>query len=80
VSIYSCTPEEGRDSWVRGYELSDLSRYETEMLEYVKANHADVLEAIRSSGKLEEDVESKLVAALDAFRDVFQPTRRGEAA
>ncbi|MCH2172590.1 F0F1 ATP synthase subunit alpha [Myxococcota bacterium] len=80
VSIFSCTPEEGRDSWVRAYELSDLSRYESEMLEYVRANHADILEAIGTSGKLEEDVEQKLVAALDAFRDIFQPKRQGEAA
>ena len=80
VSIYSCTPPEGRDSWVRAYELNDLARYGTEMLEYIRNSHADVLEAIRDSGKLEEDVENKLVAALDAFADVFQPSTQGAAA
>ena len=80
VSIYSCTPPEGRDSWVRAYELNDLARYGTEMLEYIRNSHADVLEAIRDSGKLEEDVENKLVAALDAFSDVFQPSTQGAAA
>ncbi|NQZ97065.1 MAG: F0F1 ATP synthase subunit alpha [Myxococcales bacterium] len=80
VSIYSCTPPEGRDSWVRAYELNDLARYGTEMLEYIRNSHADVLEAIRDSGKLEEDVVNKLVAALDAFSDVFQPSTQGAAA
>jgi F-type H+-transporting ATPase subunit alpha len=74
VSIYSCTPESDRDSWVRKYELADLQRYESEMLDYMRANHADILESIRGTGKLEEEVEKKLVSALDAFVDVFQPS------
>ena len=81
ASIYSCTPQEGgRESWVRKYALDDLARYEVEMLEYLRVNHSDVLEAIRSTGKLEEDVEQKLAAALDAFADVFQPTHASEDA
>ena len=74
VAIYSGTPQEDRPSWLREYELGDIGRYESEMLEYVRTNHGDVLKAIRDSGKLEEDVEQKLVAALDAFKAVFQPT------
>ena len=50
------------------------------MLEFIRSNHADVLESIRSSGKLEEDVEQKLIAALDAFASVFQPSGATEAA
>jgi F-type H+-transporting ATPase subunit alpha len=74
VAIYSGTPQDGRSSWIRDYDLKDVGRYESEMLEYVRTNHGDVLKAIRDTGKLEEDVEQKLVAALDAFKDVFQPT------
>ena len=66
VSIYSAAPQPGRDSWVRGYENSDLLRYEAELLDFVRQNHGDVLSAIASSGKLESDVEEKLIAALDA--------------
>ena len=74
VSIYSCTPQESRDSWVRRYELEDLKRYEKEMLDYFRQDHGDILEAIRDTGKLDEDVEQKLAAALDAFAGLFQPT------
>jgi F-type H+-transporting ATPase subunit alpha len=80
ISIFACTPREGAPSWVREYALGDIQRYEAEMLAWMRANHAGLLEAIRSSGKLEEATEHKLVAALDAFKAVFQPTRQSEAA
>jgi len=72
VSIYACTPPEGRDSWVRPYALEEIQRYEQEMLEHIRTQHGDVLESIRDSGKLEEEVEQKLAAALDEFAEIFQ--------
>jgi F-type H+-transporting ATPase subunit alpha len=80
VSIYACTPQEGRESWVRRYELSDIGRYEQEMLEHMRARHADLLAAIRTSGKLDDDVERKLAAALDEFAKTFQPSSASQAA
>ncbi len=80
VSIYAATPQEGRTSWVREYELSDLGRYERELHAYLRANHAEILKAIRESGNLSDDVERKLRDALDAFKGIFQPARRGGAA
>ena len=75
VAIYSCTPQEDRESWVRDLEVEDIGRYESELLEYMRARHADVLTEIRDSGKLEEETEKHLVAALDAFAGVFQPSQ-----
>ena len=50
------------------------------MLEYMRARHAAVLEAIRSSGELGDDTVAKLIAALDEFAKAFQPsTARAEA-
>ena len=74
ISIYACTSQESRDSWVRPLAIEDIARYEKEMLEYVRTRHGDVLKAIRDSGKLEEDTEQKLIAALDEFTGVFAPT------
>ncbi|TDJ14416.1 MAG: F0F1 ATP synthase subunit alpha [Deltaproteobacteria bacterium] len=79
LSIYSCTPQADRDSWVRGYELGDLQRYEREMLEFMRSSHGHVLQAIRESGKLEEEVEQKLIAGLDDFKTVFQPAAGGSS-
>jgi F-type H+-transporting ATPase subunit alpha len=80
ASIFACTPQEGRESWVRAYELGDLQRYEREMLDHLRTRHAAVLETIRTSGKLEADTKQKLSAALDEFAKIFQPTVRGAAA
>jgi F-type H+-transporting ATPase subunit alpha len=75
VSIYSCTPQEGRPSWVRELELSDIQRYERELLQFVRARHAGILASIRAGGRLEEETEKQLIAALDEFGKVFQPSR-----
>ena len=79
VAIYSATPAEGRPSWVRQYEVDDIGRYEKEMLAYVKSQHPEILAAIQSSGKLEDAEAAKLNAALDAFANVFQPSKRTHA-
>ena len=76
VSIYTCTPPEGRESWVRALGLDDIRRYEQEMLEHIRNGHADILESIRSSEKLEDETEQKLAAALDEFGEIFQSTTR----
>ncbi|MBW2274023.1 MAG: F0F1 ATP synthase subunit alpha [Deltaproteobacteria bacterium] len=75
VSLYAATPQQDRSSWIRKLELGDIGRYEQEMQEYIRGSHAEILEAIASSGKLEEATEQKLVAALDTFADIFQPSR-----
>ncbi len=75
VSIYAATPREDRESWVRRYEVSELQRYERELLEFMRRGHGDVLKAIRDSGKLEEGTEHKLAAALDAFAELFQASK-----
>jgi F-type H+-transporting ATPase subunit alpha len=80
VTIYACTPARERDSWVRRYQLSDLGRYEQEMLEYLRSNHGAILESIATTGKLEDGVEQQLAAALDSFADIFQPTSGSVAA
>jgi F-type H+-transporting ATPase subunit alpha len=80
VSIFACTPPEGRDSWVRPYRLADLGRYEREMLEFIRAKHGTILQTIRSTQKLEKDTAQQLAAALDAFAEVFQPSGGSVAA
>ncbi len=75
VAIYSASPAEGRPSWVRGFGLEDIGRYEQEMLAYVKSQRPEILAEIQSTGKLEDAVKAKLDAALDAFAKVFQPSK-----
>jgi F-type H+-transporting ATPase subunit alpha len=74
LSIFAATPQESRPSWVRNYPVEDMRRYEHEMLAFINSKHPDILETIRSSGKLEDTTKAKLGAALDEFAKVFQPT------
>jgi F-type H+-transporting ATPase subunit alpha len=72
VSVYASTPPKGGESWIRAYELEDIGRYESEMLEYMRSRHGGILDAIKKSGKLEDDTEKQLKAALDEFKGAFQ--------
>lgn len=47
--------------------ISDVKRFETELLDHLRRN-TEVLATIASSGKLEDDVEEALGAAIDEFR------------
>jgi F-type H+-transporting ATPase subunit alpha len=80
IAIYSATPPEGRSSWVREYPVSDIGRYESEMLSFVRSQHPEIAASIKSTGKLDDDVRKKLEAALDEFAKIFQPSRREAAA
>ena len=60
--------------------LADVGRYEREMLDYMRSQHSDLLKAIRETGKLEDDADRALAAALDQFAKIFQPSASADAA
>jgi F-type H+-transporting ATPase subunit alpha len=80
VSIYAATPKPPRPSWLRKHALSDVGRFEDEMLGFMRTKGGDVLKAIRETGQLSEETEQKLAALLDEFALHFQPTAKTEAA
>ena len=49
--------------------VADVQRYEAEVRPYFRANHADILEGIRTSGKLPEG--TALADALAKFTETF---------
>jgi F-type H+/Na+-transporting ATPase subunit alpha len=52
--------------------VDDILRFEREFLEYLRREHGRVLDAIRESGKFEEDAQEAVAAALDEFKKSFQ--------
>lgn len=52
----------------------DVSRFESEFLEHVKASHADILTGIKESKKLSEEAEEKLVSVIADFKKGFLAT------
>ena len=59
----------GSEGYVDDIPVADVQRYEAEVRAFFRANHADILDGIKSSGKLPEgDV---LADALKRFTDTF---------
>ncbi len=68
-----------RSSWaLRGHldsvPAEDVSRFESEFLEHVKASHSEILDGIKESKKLSEEAEEKLVSAINEFKKGFAAT------
>jgi F-type H+/Na+-transporting ATPase subunit alpha len=53
--------------------VTDVRRFEKELLEFMRSRHADVLAQLRTE-KLSDDLEGRLEAAVDAFKQTFQPS------
>ncbi len=64
VSIYA-----GSNGWIDDVPIGEVRRFETEMLEFIRANHSELLEQIREKGELPD--EEALKKALQAFKDSF---------
>jgi F-type H+-transporting ATPase subunit alpha len=60
---------------VNGYldpiAVKDVQRFEAELLRYVRAEHKDVLDAIRDQKEISKETGEKLKAAVDAFAKAF---------
>jgi len=59
----------GSEGYVDSIPVADVHRYEIEVRAYFRANHADILEGIRTTGKLADG--DALADALAKFTDTF---------
>ncbi|MES2336845.1 MAG: F0F1 ATP synthase subunit alpha [Pseudomonadota bacterium] len=66
VSIFA-----GTQGFIDAVAVTDVVRYEAAMLADMRANHADILGAIRDSKDLKDDVRDRLKAALESFAKTF---------
>jgi F-type H+-transporting ATPase subunit alpha len=65
----------GSEGYVDDVPVSEVQRFESEVRDYFRANHADLLKQIRESGSLPEG--DALAIALKAFTDTFD-TGKGD--
>jgi F-type H+-transporting ATPase subunit alpha len=54
--------------------VEDVSRFEAEFLDHVRASEADLLKEIRESGKLGDELSDKLTEAINQFKKGFAGT------
>jgi F-type H+-transporting ATPase subunit alpha len=55
----------------------DVRRFETEFLDHVRGSHEDILDEIRESKKLSDDVAEKLTDVINDFKKGFAPSGGG---
>jgi F-type H+-transporting ATPase subunit alpha len=72
VSIWA-----GGNGYLDDVPIEDVSRFESEFLEYLKRGHDGILQTIRESLDLSEDTITALKDAIEDFRRVFE-TSSGE--
>ena len=60
---------------VRGHldtiEISDINRFEAQLLDHIRANHADILASIREDGDLTEETDGRLGDIVSGFVTSF---------
>jgi F-type H+/Na+-transporting ATPase subunit alpha len=66
VSIFA-----GTNGYLDALPTGDVTRYEAEMLAFMRDKHADVLKTIRDSRDFGDDAKKGTVAALEAFAKQF---------
>ncbi|RNL42188.1 F0F1 ATP synthase subunit alpha [Slackia equolifaciens] len=66
VAIYA-----GAKGFLDDVEVADVVRFRTELLDYLRASHADVLKKIHDDAKFTPESEEALNGAIDAFKKQF---------
>ena len=59
--------------YLHSIPVEKVPEFEKQLEEHMENHHVDVLEAIRSTGKLESNTEAALKAALDELVSQFSP-------
>jgi F-type H+-transporting ATPase subunit alpha len=54
--------------------VSDVKRFENELREYMREQHSDLLDELRTEGVLTDEREDKLEQAVDKFKESFSPS------
>ena len=61
----------GINGFVDDYPVSELKRYETELISFLKSSKSEVLDAVKANGKLDEANEKAIRDGLTAFAKTF---------
>lgn len=64
------------NGYVDQYPEADVKRYEKEMIEFLKQKHSHVLKNIAEKKAMADDIKKALVAGLEEFKAVFQPSTK----
>ena len=63
VSIFT-----GVSGYLDDIELNKIKKFETDLLDKIRNDYPEILENINSSGKLEDDIKTKLVEVIEVLK------------
>ena len=59
------------ESFVSEVPVADVGRYETELLDFARTRHGDLLTQMRQEAKLTDEIREKMVSLLQSFGEIF---------
>jgi F-type H+-transporting ATPase subunit alpha len=59
------------NGYVDDYPVSAIQRYEQEMLAFMNSQHSDVVKELADKKKIDDELEGKIKAALEKFKEQF---------
>lgn len=62
------------NGFVDAYPESDVKKYEKEMIEFLRNKHPEILKTVSEKKAISDDLKKTLLAALQEFKAVFQPS------
>jgi F-type H+-transporting ATPase subunit alpha len=72
VSLWSATNGE-----LDEVPVEDIGRFESELIDHIRRNHAGIFDGIRETGALDDDLETALKEAIAEFKKGFETTSHG---
>jgi F-type H+-transporting ATPase subunit alpha len=69
IAIYA-----GNKGYLDDLPVNDVVRFRSELLDSIRVNNADIINAINTEKKLTDEIEAKLNAAISSFKKAFAPT------
>ncbi len=64
----------GNEGYLDSLPLTDVVRFRTELLDYLRASKPEILNAITTEGKLTDEIKADLNAAIESFKHSFAET------
>ena len=65
----------GVNGYLDGVEVEDVREYEKQLLAFVRAEQKTLLDELNAANELTKELEEKVRAALDAFKNIFKGSK-----
>ena len=65
----------GVNGYLDSVEVEDVREYEKQLLAFVRAEQKNLLDELNAANELTKDLEEKVRAALDAFKNIFKGSK-----